>query len=139
MTDAVAATRARKQVAAATRSATLAARMVPMAAHEGKYVELAARLQALVFPEQASPTAAGQRAADMVPTGLPDPGKLRNALQEGVQRLQSALPRARSLASHAVVQQMIAEIVTRAAQRAAARSVKFVVAGSSALRQDSST
>jgi hypothetical protein len=138
MADATMATRARKQVEAQSGSATLAARMVPPAANEGKYLDIAARLYAALFPEQVDGAVAGERAAAMVPTGLPDldPRRIQKMLQDGIARLQALLPRIQNLAGHPVVQQMVMAVVSKTAQRGAARSVKFVFVGASSLRQD---
>ena len=127
MADAAVATSVRRQVEAQSGSSSLALRMVPQAANESKYADLAQRLEAaLARPDgPPAPFSADQLSA----SGLPDPSRIKAFVDDVLKQVESTLPRVQSLASHPTVRKMIVDFTAQSVQRVAARSVKFAFAG----------
>ena len=127
MADASVAASVRRQVEAQSGSTSLAARMVPLAANESKYADLASRLEAQIVRPGGPP--APFAADQLTSAGLPDPARIQAVVQDVIAQLDATLPRVQSLAQHPVVQSMVVDFTAQTMQRVAARSVKFVFAG----------
>jgi hypothetical protein len=127
MADASFAASVRQQVESQSGSPGLAARMVPLAANESKFADLASRLE--VFLLRPGGPASPFSTAQLSPMRLPDPRQMQEVVQDVIAQVESVLPRMRSLVHHPVVQRMVVDLTTQIMQRVAARSVKFVFAG----------
>jgi hypothetical protein len=126
MADAQIAAAVRERIAAQSGSPSLAERMVPRAASEARYSELASDLTALIrerldvrAPFERRPGAEGR---------LPRPAEIQAFMDAVVRQAQAAVPWLGGLAGHPAMRQMVLDISTRIVQRAAARSIKFVLA-----------
>lgn len=129
------------QLASAVRgrigSPGLAERVVPRAADEDRYLELAGELSSVIRarfdlaspfeprPADGAVVVGSQRPAPR----MPSPGEIRRFAEAVIQQVQATVPRVGNLAAHPTVRKMLFDITTRVAQRAAARSVRVVLAG----------
>jgi hypothetical protein len=126
MADASIAAIARDRITIQSGSATLAIRMVPVAASETKYLSLAKSLNSEVQAQTGlrSPLVLGGPTAE-----LPDVTAIPRYIQGVIDSVVKIAPKVGPLVQQPSVQQMAMNLSSRILQRMVARSVKVATAG----------